>query len=71
MIHQVECVIKCTLCYGTDVGVYRVSLATEQLSRPAKQKTGEIQELMSQGIGMSEIARNLGISRASAYRYGK
>ena len=54
-------------------GIAKARAAGKRFGRTptAKQKTGEIRELMSQGIGMSEIARILGISRASAYRYGK
>ena len=54
-------------------GIAKAKAAGKRFGRTptARQKTGEIQELMSQGIGMSEIARMLGISRASAYRYAK
>ena len=54
-------------------GIAKARAAGKQFGRKptARNKTDEIHELKSQGIGMSEIARTLGISRASAYRYAK
>lgn len=54
-------------------GIARAREAGKQFGRTptARQKSDEIKELVSKGIGMSEIAATLGISRASAYKYAK
>jgi DNA invertase Pin-like site-specific DNA recombinase len=36
--------------------------------RPKRISTADIQRLMAQGLGATEIARSLGIGRASVYR---
>jgi len=54
-------------------GIARALAAGKRFGRKpiARDKTDEIAELKSSGLGMSEIARRLGISRASVYRYAK
>jgi len=49
-------------------GIAKAKAAGAYKGRPATIDAGEISRLKSQGVGASEIAKRLGIGRASVYR---
>ena len=49
-------------------GIAKAKAAGVYKGRPATIDAGEISRLKSQGVGPSEIAKRLGIGRASVYR---
>jgi len=51
-------------------GIAKAKAAGKRFGRPAiaRDKADQVQELRKQGLGASEIARQLGISRSSVYR---
>jgi DNA invertase Pin-like site-specific DNA recombinase len=51
-------------------GIEKAKAAGKRFGRPptAKQKADQVRELQQKGLGHSEIAKQLGISRASVYR---
>lgn len=49
-------------------GIARAKVAGVYKGRPASIDASQVRELKAQGVGPSEIAKRLGIGRASVYR---
>ena len=51
-------------------GFANIPAAGKQFGRPAtaREKTDEVREMKKRGMGVTDIARQVGISRSSVYR---
>ena len=49
-------------------GFAKIPAAGKKFGRPARQKADEVRDMKKRGMGVTAIARQVGISRSSVYR---